>query len=356
MNEITGKPHALKQVNLSAVRKAIKERASATRAEIVEATKISTTTVRKLLTEMQENNEIVESGFDESIGGRRAVRYEFKKNRFFGAALCLAGESVRYFIVNLCGEIQKSGTYPISGDVSESICALLEQLTATAEIKAVGIGVPGIVNGMSFQNKLMGGQLLNHPIGEIIQHRFGIPIILENDLNATAFGLGRRCLKTMSGETGSDGRGDSFAKSCNGLNLAYVHFEKSCVSAGFISGGRLLRGAHNFVGELGLYPVDEHRTLDELLSSHLSDEQYTDIITRLFSGICCILNPRQIAIGGDYFRKDCLPAIKESFQRGLPGEMCAELFYTKDIWDDYSEGMAYLTADQIFSDVKLVKE
>lgn len=85
MNNIIGKPNALKQVNLSLVRNAIKEKGSATRSEIVEATNISVTTVHTLLTEMLENKEIIDAGYDESIGGREAVRYELNKDRFDSA-------------------------------------------------------------------------------------------------------------------------------------------------------------------------------------------------------------------------------------------------------------------------------
>ena len=339
MNHITGKPQALKQVNLSAVRGAIKEKGSATRAEIVDATKISVTTVRKLLTEMLDNNEIVESGFDESIGGRRAVRYEFKKNRFFGAALCMDEDKVHYFIANICGEIQESGIRPITDDISESLCSLLEELTSRIEIKSVGIGVPGVVNGLSYQKQTGLNGLERYSIGEVIHHRFQIPVILENDLNATTLGFGRNILKD----------------SCKNLNLAYIHFGDECLSAGFLSGGRLLRGSRNFVGELGLYPADDFRTLDMFLASPLSSEQYALIVTKLFAGICCILNPQSIAIAGEGFRRECLPMIRDNLEKSLPAEMVAELILAEDMWRDYSEGMAYLTAEQIFADVKLIE-
>lgn len=339
MNHITGKPQALKQVNLSAVRKAIKEKGSATRAEIVEATKISVTTVRKLLTEMEGNDEIEGSGFDESIGGRRAVRYEIKKNRFFGAAMCLTEDSVHYYIVNICGEIQERGTCPITVPVSESLCTLLSELSSRIEIRSVGIGVQGVVSGLTYQQTCDSRSWEYYPIGELIHSRFQIPVILENDLNATALGFGRNMLK----------------ENCKNLNLAYIHFHKECVSAGFLSDGRLLRGFRNFVGELGLFPVNESETLDKLLASNLDAEQYTLVVAKLLAGICCILNPHSIAISGEGFRRDCLPMIRERLKKSLPAEMTAELIFAEDMWGDYAEGMAYLTAEQIFADVKLIE-
>lgn len=343
MKDILGKPHALKQVNLSVVRKAIKEKGSATRAEIVAATKISVTTVRTLLTEMLMNNEIVDAGYDESIGGRKAVRYELNKNRFFGVGLCLDGDSIRYLTVNICGEIQESGVFAANENVAASICDFLDELVTKIEIKSIGIGVPGIVNGMEYQRKNPEGQLEDHPIGEAIHERYGIPVILENDLNAITLGFGRCYLKEYPEE------------SCENINMAYIHFDNDCLSAGFLSEGRVLRGWNNFVGELGLFPVDETRTLDDLLSSPLEDDHYARIIAKLIAGICCILNPQYIALGGNDFRKDCLSMINNYFDSTLPDKMSAEILYAEDIWHDYFEGMAYLTAEQIFADVMLVR-
>lgn len=343
MKDILGKPHALKQVNLSVVRKAIKEKGSATRAEIAEATKISVTTVRTLLTEMLMNNEIVDAGYDESIGGRKAVRYELNKNRFFGVGLCLGSESIRYLTVNICGEIQDSGIIPPGNDAVEDICSFLDKLVDKIEIKSIGIGVPGIVNGLEYQRKNLEGQLEDHTIGAAIHERYGIPVILENDLNAITLGFGRCYLKEYPEEI------------CENINMAYIHFDNDCLSAGFLSGGRVLRGWNNFVGELGLFPVDETRTLDDLLSSNLEDDRYSRIIAKLIAGICCILNPQYIALGGNDFRKECLPLINDYYDSTLPVKMSAEILYAEDIWHDYLEGIAYLTAEQIFADVMLVR-
>lgn len=343
MKNIIGKPHALKQVNLSLVRKAIKEKGSATHTEIVEATKISVTTVRTLLSELLKNNEIIDIGYDESSGGRKAVRYELNKHRFFGVALCLDKERVHYLIVNICGEIYKSGVFTVENDISQSICSFLDGLVSTLEIRSIGIGVPGIVSGMSYQRKNAKGHFEDHPIGELISERYGVPVLLENDLNAITLGFGRCYLKQYPEE------------SCENINMAYVHFGKTCLSAGFLSNGRILRGWNNFVGELGLFPVNTSQTLDELLASLLEEAQYANIVAKLIAAICCMLNPEYIAIGGIGLRKNLLPLITEYFNGILPDKMSAEIVYAEDRWHDYFEGMAYLTAEQIFANVLLIK-
>ncbi len=55
MDEIIARPHMLKRVNLSSIRKYIMAKGEATRIEIARQTHISSTTVRSLLTEMRRN-------------------------------------------------------------------------------------------------------------------------------------------------------------------------------------------------------------------------------------------------------------------------------------------------------------
>ena len=67
MDSLTARPNILKQANLSLIRRAIKAKGTSTRAEIAIETRISSTTVRSLLSEMLENGEIESIGLDESL-------------------------------------------------------------------------------------------------------------------------------------------------------------------------------------------------------------------------------------------------------------------------------------------------
>lgn len=105
MDSLTARPNLLKQANLSLIRRVIKTNGSATRAEIALETRISSTTVRSLLSEMLENGEIEGIGLDESSGGRKAQRYRLNPERYHGAAFCLLDDRVIFLLVNMCGEI-----------------------------------------------------------------------------------------------------------------------------------------------------------------------------------------------------------------------------------------------------------
>lgn len=346
MDMLTARPRLLKQANLSMIRKAIKSRGTATRAEIAEETAISSTTIRTLLREMQQNGEIESAGHDASSGGRKAERYRFTQDRFYGAAFCLTDRQVHALLVNVCGEIVETVMLDAEdGDHQRAIVPFLDELAGRKELKSIGVGVPGVVDRGGFWRKSpTDGVLYRSDIGDALHRRYGLPVVVENDMNATAIGFQRCYEKEFPSEDPES------------TSMAYVHFEQTCVSAGFIADGRLVRGSCNFAGELGLVLMDGDRLVDESMAGPMDDIQYTSFVVRIVSWICGILNPQYVALGGPALRKDCIGPIGDGLSSFLPKHMAAEILYAPDVRHDYYDGMAYLTARSMFDDVQFIKE
>lgn len=346
MGQLTAKPQVLKQANLSMIRRVIKKKGTATRAEITAETNISSTTVRSLLHRMLQNGEIVSIGYDDSSGGRKAERYGFSTDRYYSVALCMSGCELHAVLINIYGEILDITTQEIQKDnYLPAMFSVLDELAAHKKITAIGLGVPGIVQGSSYWRKVPGqDNLVQEELGTIFSKRYGVPVVLENDINATAIGFGLCYEKDFPSEK----------PECT--NMAYIHFEGDCISAGFIADGKIIRGFQNFAGELGLVPVNMEKLLDEFLNKAMEDSEYIQTITLMLGFICGILNPQYIALSGEALRKDCIGSIGSLLSSFLPREMAAEILYSPDVWNDYHMGMAYLTANKMFDEIVLIKE
>jgi glucokinase len=116
--------------------------------------------------------------------------------------------------------------------------ALAEAGAATADVAALGVGVPGRVDSAAGSVTLavnLGWHDL--PLGRRLEERLGIRTILENDVRAAALGLYRR---RVFGSVQS---------------LAFLAIGTG-ISAGVVLDGRLHRGATGLAGEIGHVVVD----------------------------------------------------------------------------------------------------
>ena len=102
---------------------------------------------------------------------------------------------------------------------------------------AVGIGVPGLVDVdrgavKHAVNLDVDGDWL--PLGRLLSDRLGVPVVVENDVNAAALGA-----VALSGKN----------------DLVYLSIGTG-LAAGLVLDGRLRRGEHGAAGEIGHLPVD----------------------------------------------------------------------------------------------------
>jgi glucokinase len=118
--------------------------------------------------------------------------------------------------------------------IAQAVEAALEQAGAgSAAPAAVGVGVPGRVDPVTGTVSLavnLGWEEL--PLGPLLAERLEVPVVLENDVRAAAFGLHRR---RMLGEVD---------------DLAYLSLGTG-ISAGVVIDGRLHRGTRGLAGEIG---------------------------------------------------------------------------------------------------------
>lgn len=335
MQGITGKPALMKRMNLSLICRTLSEMGTATRAEIAARTAISTTTVRSLLEDLLQNGDLLELELDASSGGRRARRYALNPERNQTLCLYTEGGRIIYRVVSPSGEPLASGCESFSsGDPLPSLLYFLENARKTRDIRAVGLGVPGIVEkGRYYVSCDEDGQWVVSDVGERLEQHLGVPVILENDLNCIAIGFSRRYASALPTD------------SAKCVNLAYIHLNQGCSGAGIIADGKVVHGAKRFAGELGFLPIASEKTLDDILRDGNPFEA-ADATARAIACLNCVTNPSLIILGGERLDNGSIDvaAVRDRVRAYVPDIQIPEIIECTDYQEDYLSGLSFLTA------------
>ena len=331
MKKITGKPKFMKELNISEIKKVILNNPMITRSNIASLTNISLTTVGNILTELIENEDIFTGGYEESSGGRKAERYYFNKEKYHSLAFCVETDCVKYIITNILNEKKESGELSIKGkNIQNVITDFIEQTAKKKEIKAIALGVPGIVRDGGYLISGLNKEWITNDLGDFLQNKFGIPVILENDLNSTVLGFSMNFAES--------------SKDSNFENMSsvYIDFSEDCTGAGIISNGEIIRGKYNFAGEFGFIPVNGMKTVDDIINEECSDEEYTEALTKLILIINYTINPGIIIMRGKRFRAELLDLVIKKCKECMPEGNFPEIIFKKDSSEDYFRGISCL--------------
>ena len=344
MINLSGKPQVMKKVNSGLIKQVIKEKGSATNAEIVEDTGISTTTVRTLLSQLILDQEIVNLGLGESSGGRRAERYALNLNNNLSLSFYIKDKSINYALSDALGDIIENKSIKFEkNEYQEALTVFIDEMVVKYTIKVIGIGVSGVVDrGNYFSGKQLNDwKKIN--VSEYIEEKYNIPVVLENDLNAMALGFSLNYIKEIEN------------LNIKSLNVVYINFTEDGVGAGIIANGQLIRGENNFAGELGFMPISKQGHLEYLLSNNPDDKQYIEIVSQVITILNCIINPAFIVIGGSTLRINLIDEIKEACNTYAANNIISKIMLSEDGAKDYLRGISYLTTEVMNSDIKLVK-
>lgn len=360
-----------------------------TRAQVMDRTGLSRTTVNQRLDQLLQARLIVASGEDSPTRGRPATRFAFNAGRGVLLVADLGATGMRCAVCDLNGVIiaerQRSiditvGPEKILGQVEKLLHGLLEQAGHTpADVHGIGMAVPGPVD-------FVRRTVVNPPImtgwdGYDIQGRFArtydCPVLVDKDVNAMAFGEYRRTYPQVG-------------------HLLMLKLGTG-IGSGVVVGGQIYRGADGAAGDIGhsqlTQPDDEDQPLcrcgnvgcveayvggwalmrdlqaagrdvasvDAAIELTLSGDPVAVQITRRagrvlgasVAGAVSLFNPRVVVIGGQLARVEgqLFAGIREMvYRRSLP-LATTRLQIVRSTLDTAAGpiGLALLVADAIFA-------
>ncbi len=216
---------------------------ASTRGEFAALTGLARSTIAQRVDALLEGGLLVLGDDSASTGGRPPSTLVF--NRRGGVILSgdLGATHSRVAVTDLGGEAlaQRADDIAIS-DGPEVVLGWLERTfdelldsagSSPAEVRGVGVGLPGPVEhetGRAVSPPIMPGWNL-YPVGERLSQRFGVPTLVDNDVNIMALG--------EQWTTWPDEDVVLYVKVGTGIG------------SGIVTGGRVHRGADGAAGDIG---------------------------------------------------------------------------------------------------------
>jgi predicted NBD/HSP70 family sugar kinase len=323
-----------KQLKKLAILNLLRARAAMTKPELAMATDLTFATISNLMSELEAQGLVRETGTTRSSGGRKAVQYQINPTTGYFLGIDVQAKEVLISVVNLAGSVVHTHRVSVEMDANPVMALPMLRQVIEAEvianelprdrIWAIGVSAPGPVDvekGIVTHPPDL-PEWRNVPIRELFEREFGVPVYVEKDTNAAAFGESR------------------FGAGTSAENLIYVIVDAD-IGGGVILNRQLYRGFLYGAGGIGHMPVTpdgprcncgnfgcldtvasgsalqrqiadtygENLTLDELTEksqTHFAEEfsNAGKWLGTVVGGLCNVLNPEMIVLGG--------PVVEES--------------------------------------------
>ena len=226
--------------NQQLVLRAIYDRSAVSRAEVARVTGLTRTSVSALVSELLTESLVEEVGRGPSTGGKAPIMLSVRADGRHLIGLDLGESAFTGAVVDLRGNIVRSLSLPLQGrdgdEAIELVYALIDGLiggNGRSPLLGIGVGAPGLVDSRTGTVRwAVNLAWENLHLGEMIEQRFGVPVVVANDSQAAAvaeltFGLESRP-----------------------ANLVVVRVGRG-IGAGIILDGQLFGGDGSGAGEIG---------------------------------------------------------------------------------------------------------
>lgn len=341
MNKIASNTIWIKRLNVQLVKDALIKLNYGTKLTISRETGLSIATCGNILNELLDQGEVIEVDMEQPNGGRPARRFIYNANYYYVACIYMSYERGIYHlthaVVNLIGEKLEEDSVTLDNIGYEDIDCLIGKLISKYDVKAIGIGIPGVVHNSIVVGECDIRSLINFPLEQKLKEKYSIKIIIENDMN----------LKTLG-----------FYNSLNydeDKNIAVINFPRgNCIGSGIIVDGSVIKGNTNFAGEVSYLPLFDSQ--QELMQQLESEDGFIPVAAKVITSVITIINPDTIALTGDIVKSNMCDDIIKKCSEIIPKEHMPNIMIRENIQDDYMNGLVSVTIESMTCHLHLVKK
>lgn len=336
-NEITGKPTVLKELNIGLIKDALKKSGQATRVELSKQTKISQPTVNLLVNELLADKTVISLGAAKSTGGRKAELYALNMKKA-KAALVIVREccfEASIADMGLAEEQREQIRRDKRQSYLQQLVGILQKMRQESpDISAISVGVPGAVSeeGEVFAIPPI-PEFEHFALRASLESRFGMPVRVTNDINATTFGY--RLLHEEA------------------KNLVYLYTEGKKLGAGLILNGILYPGVGSFAGEVGYMQLGG-RSVEEIMEGEENTWSLLDLLAQVAVNLVCMFNPEKIVFAGREDMEQLLPKLIQECRRMLPAVALPDMDIAEPQKDYYLKGLSGLGVALLNQDIHII--
>lgn len=235
----------MRKLNRSAILDLVREHSPIARSEISRLLNISMPTVMRIIDGLLDEDLVRYSGNNEASGGRPRSLLEFNCQGYAVIGVDLGGTKMYGTVADLSGKILNEIYLPSKqGDSDENlkrVCDLIERLIEQPlpqgqQVRGIGVGAPGVTlfeEGIVTWAPSLGWR--NLPLKKILNERFGLLTLVDNDVNLAALGE----------------YGFGSAKGASSLVCIAVG---TGIGSGIVIDRKIFRGFHQSAGEIGYLP------------------------------------------------------------------------------------------------------
>ncbi|MFF2907197.1 ROK family protein [Paenibacillus sp. NPDC057934] len=341
ISQITNNTIHVKKINQELVKQSLKIMRVGTKSMIASATGLSVTTCSNILKEFLETGEVIETEMEQLSGGRPARSFVYNSDFAYIACISAISEggqqALAYTVANLSGDTVDHGFFNVELADATAIDQLFQSLiTEYPEIKAAGIGIPGVVH-QGVINVCDIPELVNVPLAAQLEEKYEIEVIVDKDMNYTVYGFFRE-------------QNYDEDKTIVVLNFPRDHIP----GAGMMIGGHVHRGATQFAGETSFLPFGISRK-DQLIQLH-NQSTFYPIAAKTMMSLITVINPDTVALTGDLAKEEYIEGIYQLCLEVIPQEHMPTIIMLDHPRDHYMRGLISVTLESLSYNLKLVEK